>query len=695
MNQLIVAEKPSVAQAIARVLGANEKKNGYIEGNGNVVTWCIGHLVELAPPEMYGQNLAKWTREDLPIRPHPYKFVPVQRTREQFENLKRLMNSFETEIVVCATDAGREGELIFRLVYNECGCVKPVKRLWISSMEESAIREGFCNLRDGAEFDALYRAALCRAKADWLIGINMTRLLSTMYGQRLNVGRVMSPTLAMVAEREKAIRSFVPEPFYTVELSCGMEAKTARMNDKAMAQQIAASCQGQTATVTHIERREKVKNPPKLYDLTTLQRDANRLFGFSAQQTLDYAQSLYEKKLLTYPRTDSRFLTSDMEAKLPELVVKVGAALPFMQGFSLPVNASQVVCDAKVSDHHALIPTPTMPGSDLSALPDGEKTVLMLVAVRLICAVGEPYRYQETEVTLDCAGHTFVAKGTSVVQMGWRIAETVFRGSMGSRIDNDAQEDKEIALPDMFEGKTLSPVAASVREGQTSPPKRFTEDTLLAAMESASMEDMPEDAERKGIGTPATRAGIIEKLVKVGFMERKGSGKAKQLVPTQKGENLVAVLPETIRSPRMTAEWEQKLGQIERGELRDDAFMEDISSMIGDQVEHAQPVEHSEKLFPSGRKAIGTCPHCGALVTESPKGFFCENRTCHFRLWKDNRFFTSRGKELDAKTVAALLKDGQAKVKGFVSQRTGKPYEAVVVLELDEAGNPRFRVIFG
>lgn len=694
MSYLVIAEKPSVAQSIARVLGAKNRHDGYVEGGGYIISWCVGHLVALAQAEAYDERFAKWRCDDLPILPAPFQFTVNERTKKQFNVLKNLMNSSEVDTVICATDAGREGELIFRLVYNECGCDKPIKRLWISSLEESAIREGFRNLRDGAEFDALYRAALCRAKADWLVGINMSRLLSTMYGQALNVGRVMSPTLAMTVAREQAIRRFVPEPFYTVALSCGMEAKTARMNDKEQARQIAAACQGQTAMVTHIERREKTKNPPRLYDLTTLQRDANRLFGFTAQQTLDYAQDLYEKKLITYPRTDSQFLTSEMETMLPELVAKVGAALPFLQGVSLPVNAAQVVCDAKVTDHHALIPTKTMPVADLSSLPDGEKTVLTLIAVRLICAVSEPYRYAETEVTLDCGGHIFTAKGTSVIQMGWQIAEAVFHGSMGSRIDSSARENKEAALPDLTEGKTFFPVYASVHEGQTTPPKRYTEDTLLAAMEVAGVEDMPADAERKGIGTPATRAGIVEKLIKAGFMERKGGGKAKQLVPTQKGENLVAVLPETIRSPLMTAEWEQKLGQIERGELREEAFMDGITAMLCDQVKHTQPVEHSEKLFPSGRKAIGTCPSCGALITESPKGYFCENRACHFRLWKNNRFFTTRGKELDSKTVAALLKDGEAKIKGFVSQRTGKPYDALVVLEPDEEGNPRFRAIF-
>ncbi len=588
--KLIITEKKSVAEAIASVLGITEKKQGYLQGADYLISWCMGHLVSLAPAQQYNNRFAKWRREDLPIFPDPWQYAVSEAKSEakskQFGTIRMLMHDPRVDTIICATDAGREGELIFRLVYQQCSCKKPVERLWISSLEENAIRAGLMNLHDSHEYDNLYQAALCRAQADWLVGINATRLYSLLYGQTLHVGRVMSPTLAMIVAREAAIADFQTEPYYAVQINCGFPAQTERMQDKAEAQRIQQKCNLRTAVVKKIDKKQRVEKPPQLYDLTTLQRDANRLFGYTAQQTLDYAQALYEKKLLTYPRTDSRYITSDMEQPLPQLVSSVAAAFPFTAGLSLHVNPTSVIDDGKVSDHHAMIPTQSMPQSNLLMLPAGEMDILQLVSVRLLCAVGAPHIFEETVVTLECEGVAFTGRGKAVVQMGWRIPEATYHGSMGGRIQKE-RDKRECSLPDLKEGQQLSPVMASLQEGQTTPPASFTEGTLLAAMESAGAADMPEDTERKGLGTPATRAGIIEKLVKVGLVERKGSSKAKRLVPTAKGQALVKVLPEQLRSPAMTAEWEQRLKQIERGEASAQDFMRGMAEYIHDLVHSA------------------------------------------------------------------------------------------------------------
>lgn len=580
------------------------------------------------------------------------------------------------DAVVCATDAGREGQLIFQLVYDFCGCKKPTLRLWISSMEETAIKDGFAALKDGAAYESLYRSALCRAQADWLIGINATRLFSVLYGATLNVGRVQSPTLALLVNREAEIAGFKKQKFYTVQLMAGgFTAEGDRLDDKKTAEDVRAACGGKTATVEKVERKERAELPPKLYDLTTLQREANRLYGFTAQQTLDYTQSLYEKKLVTYPRTDSRYLTEDMAAGLPSLVEAVAGALPFMAGLETTVNAGRVVDSAKVSDHHAIIPTPSMPGADLAALPAGEKAVLSLIAARLLCAVGEKYVTAETVAALSCGGHTFTAKGRTVTATGWKSIDNAFRATL-----KEKPEDKEAPpLPDLAEGQELPRVNAAVKEGTTAPPKHYTEDTLLSSMETAGAEDMPEDAERKGLGTPATRAGIIEKLVKTGFVERK----AKQLLPTPKGAALIGVLPELIKSPALTAEWEHKLKQVERGELDAADFMAGIAGLSSQLVQDygKLPEGADLSLFQPVRKAVGTCPRCGGRVVEGKKGFTCENRDCGFALWKENRFFKAKKKELTAKIAAALLKEGRAALPGCHSEKTGKTYDAIVILD--------------
>lgn len=689
---LVTAEKPSVAQSIGEVLGATEKKSGYLAGTGCLVTWCIGHLVELAQPHVYDERYAKWKWADLPILPEEWWYNVSLHTGKQFDIIRKLMNEPQVDTIVCATDAGREGELIFRLVYRQCGCIKPIKRLWISSLEESAIRTGFDNLHDGCEYESLYQAALCRQQADWLVGINASRIFSLLYNVTLNVGRVMSPTLALIVSREADIAAFHPEAFYTVQMSCGFIASTERMSEQAEAQRIQELCNLNTAVVRNIERKQKKENPPRLYDLTSLQRDANRLFGFTAQQTLDYVQSLYEKKLATYPRTDSRYLTSDMAAMLPELVNGVASKFPFTYGLHLSVKPDQVIDNSKVTDHHAIIPTRSMLEHDLLSVPAGERDVLQLISVRLLCAVGETHVYDETTVTLECESVAFKAKGKTVTQMGWKIPEATFLGSIGDRIQKESSE-REYPIPELEVGQTLSPVMTKLKEGKTSPPKHFTEDTLLAAMESAGTEDMPEDAERKGLGTPATRAEIVEKLISTGYIVRKGEKRAKYLLPTAKGTALITVLPEQLQSPLLTAEWEQQLKQIEYGEIDPKEFMREIQDMLTELALSAKSVPGADALFPSERKSLGACPLCGVAVTEKAKGFFCENQTCRFGIWKDNRFFADKDVQITPAVVSALLKNGRVQMKGLRSQKTGKFYDAAIVMEMNDV-QPRFRLDF-
>ena len=680
--KLVIAEKPSVAQSLAAVIGAAARKDGYLEGNGWRVSWCVGHLARLADADAYNPDYAKWRYDDLPILPEHWQMVVSKDKKKQFDVLKQLMNAQDVTEVVNACDAGREGELIFRSVYELAGCQKPMKRLWISSMEDSAIREGFASLHPGADYDGLRDAALCRAKADWLVGINATRLFSVLYHRTLNIGRVMSPTLALIVQREAEIDTFKPVPFYTVTLELpGFSVSGERMADKAAAQQLKTACQGAAATVKKVERKDKSEKPPALYDLTTLQRDANRLLGYTAQQTLDYLQNLYEKKLCTYPRTDSRYLTSDMAASLPELVRLTAGALPFAAGMELVCNAAQVINDKKVTDHHAVIPTRNLQGADLSGLPVGEKAVLELVALRLLCAVAQPYTFTETAVVVECAGAEFIAKGRTVKQLGWRALDAAYRAGLKNAEPDKETEDK--ALPELSEGQTLPLSGAAVKEGKTTPPKHFTEDTLLSAMETAGKDDMPEDAERKGLGTPATRAGILEKLVSTGFLERKKSKKIVQLLPSHDAVSLITVLPEQLQSPLLTAEWEYRLGEIERGELAPEDFMDGISTMLQELVRTYQVIKGTEYLFTPPREVVGKCPRCGGEVAEMQKGFFCQTESCKFAIWKNNKWWELKRKQPTKAIVTALLKDGCAHVTGLYSEKTGKTYDATVMLEND------------
>ena len=677
--QLVIAEKPSVAMALSKVLGAKSRGDGYMEGGGWLVSWCIGHLVELAPADAYNPRYSKWNYADLPILPEPWQYQVLPDTKKQFETLKSLMHRADVTALICATDAGREGELIFRLTYHLCGCTKPVKRLWISSMEETAIRKGFDCLLDGKNYDNLYAAALCRAKADWLIGINGTRLFTTLYqGKTLNVGRVQTPTLALLAEREAAISGFQKEKFYTVELELdGFHAASERFASKTDAGRLRTGCVGKPATVQTVSQKEKTERPPRLYDLTTLQREANRLFDYTAQQTLDYLQALYEKRLATYPRTDSRYLTEDMASGLPSLCQSIAASLPFAADLSLPVNAAQVIDNSKVTDHHAILPTAETAKTDLSALPSGEKNILFLAAARLLCAVGEPHTYAETAVTLECGGAVFSAKGKTEIAAGWTALEQAFHATLKQK---PKQAEPSPPLPALTEGQKLTAEGASVKEGATSPPAHFTEDTLLSAMEHASAEDFAklEDMERKGLGTPATRAGVIEKLVAAGFVERKG----KSLIPTKAGINLVTVLPEPLTSPMLTAEWEQKLTEIAKGGADPDTFMDGIRTMVQEIVSTYSCIsEDGKKLFAPEKEVIGTCPRCGQPVYEGKKNFYCGDRGCGFVLWKNDRFWTSRRKELTKKMAADLLSKGKTKVKGLYSEKKDTTYDAVIVME--------------
>jgi DNA topoisomerase-3 len=691
--KLVLAEKPSVAQSISRVLGVSGRCDGYLEGGEYIVSWCIGHLVELSPPEVYNEAYAKWRLEDLPILPEHWLYQVSDSTRKQFRILKELMNREDVESLICATDAGREGELIFRLVYHQAGCRKPFERLWISSMEDAAIREGFARLEPSGKYDALYEAALCRERADWIVGMNATRLFSCLYGSTLNVGRVMTPTLSMVVMRDAEITAFKPKTFYTVELhSDDMSAVSRRFDDKAEAEKLQTLCSGNMrAEVKSVNRMEKTEHPPLLYDLTSLQRDANRILGFTARQTLDYTQALYEKKLVTYPRTDSRYLTGDMREMLPQLITDVGEKYAVSSEVLSPEmqdngNFMRLFNNRKVSDHHAILPTRTMSGADLTALPTGEKAVLQLIAVRLLCAGAKDYRTSEETVVLTCAGEEFTRKDRTVLQIGWKELWLTFYPSKSR--EKDAGDAAAFSS-----GDAISFSEAVLKEGTTTPPRRFTEDTLLSAMETAGVDDMPEDAERKGLGTPATRAGIIEKLVQKGFIERKGDKKTRYLVSTARGNSLITVMPEQIRSAAMTADWEQKLLEIERGTYGAKDFMQEITGMIAGLVRNYDAAKGAGLEMSNYRKA-GSCPCCQSDVVEKPKGWFCSNRGCRFALWRDNAFFKSIGKRLSAGMVERLLSDGRIRLKDCTSRKTGRNFDATLLLSAEPDGRACFQLEF-
>ena len=671
---LVIAEKPSVAQTIAAVLGAKEKKDGFLTGSGYIISWCVGHLVGLSEAAAYGEQYKKWSYDSLPILPQEWKYTVSADKEKQFKTLKELMNRADVSEVVNACDAGREGELIFRFVYEMAGCKKPMRRLWISSMEDSAIKEGFSRLKNGEEYDALFASALCRAKADWLIGINATRLFSVLYNHTLNVGRVQTPTLKMLVDRDAAITTFKKEKYYHVRLCLsGAEAASGRISDKAEADALKGACEAGKAVCVSVTREKKSAAPPKLFDLTSLQREANRIFGYTAKQTLDLAQALYEKRLLTYPRTDSNFLTDDMKGTAEKIAGLLLDKLPFMQGVAFVPAVSQVLDSKKVSDHHAIIPTLELSKTDLATLPESERNILILTGVRLLLATSEPYIYEAVTAVFSCADAVFTAKGKTVLSEGWKELERRYRSGLKEKPD----EEEETALPDFSEGQTFDHPGAKVTEHFTAPPKPHTESSLLSAMERAGNEDTDPDAERKGLGTPATRAAVIEKLVKSGFAVRKG----KQLLPTHDGNTLVGILPDTLTSPMLTAEWENTLTQIAKGRSDAEGFMQGIEAMTRELVE-SYPVlaANDPALFKEEKPVIGSCPRCGAPVYEGKKNYYCSDNGCGFVMWKNDRFFEERKVSFTPKIAAALLKDGSVKVKKLYSPKTGKSYDGSIVL---------------
>ena len=677
---LIIAEKPSVAATIAAALGAKEKKDGYIAGNGCLVSWCVGHLVQLAEAAAYGEQYRKWGYDSLPILPQEWQYAVASDKGKQFKILKDLMHRADVSEVVNACDAGREGELIFRFVYDVAGCKKPMRRLWISSMEESAIKAGFASLKDGKEYDPLYSSALCRAKADWIIGINMTRLFSCLYGKTLNVGRVQTPTLKMLVDRDAAITTFKKEKYYHVRLSlCGVEAASAKIHAADEAGNLKAACEAAQAICTSVTREEKTVAPPKLFDLTSLQREANRIYGYTAKQTLDLAQTLYEKKLLTYPRTDSSYLTDDMGGTAAQIAALLAGKLPFMQGADFTPEISRLLDSKKVSDHHAIIPTMELAKADLAALPESERNILTLAEARLLMACAAPHIFEAVTAVFSCAGQEFTAKGKTVLAEGWKGFERRFMATLKKKADTEDDEENALSLdvPPFAEGQTFDNPQVAVTEHFTTPPKPHNEASLLSAMERAGNEETDPDAERRGLGTPATRAAIIEKLVKGGFVERKG----KQLIPTKSGIELVCVLPEVLTSPQLTADWENNLTQIAKGNADPDSFMTGIETMTRELVNTYPFLSDKEKeRFKEEKPVIGKCPRCGADIYEGRKNYYCSNRDCAFIMWKNDRFFEERKVTFSPKIAAALLKDGKAKVKKLYSPKTGKTYDGTILL---------------
>ena len=677
---LVIAEKPSVAQSIAAVLGAREKKDGFIEGNGYLVSWCVGHLIGLAEAAAYGEQYRKWSYDSLPILPQEWKYTVAADKKTQFDTLKDLMHRDDVSEVVNACDAGREGELIFRFVYNTAGCKKPMRRLWISSMEDEAIRDGFSHLKDGRDYDPLFASALCRAKADWIIGINATRLFSCLYNHTLNVGRVQTPTLKMLVDRDAAITTFKKEKYYHVRLMLpGAEAISERLPAADEARELKTACEASQAVCASVVKEQKTAAPPKLFDLTSLQREANRIFGYTAKQTLDLAQALYEKRLLTYPRTDSSYLTDDMGDTAAGIITMLCGKLPFMEGVALTPEVSRLLNSKKVSDHHAIIPTMELAKTDLSGLPETERNILTLAGARLLMAAAEPHTFEAVTAVFECAGQTFTATARTVLNDGWKGLERRYRATLKTKpAPEDSEENGLLSGTLSFsEGQTFDSPTAKVTEHDTTPPKPHNEASLLSAMERAGNEETDPDAERRGLGTPATRAAVIEKLVKGGFVERKG----KQLIPTKDGINLVCVLPEALTSPKLTAEWENNLTQIAKGKADPDAFMGGIEEMAKGLVK-SYPFLSDEKkdLFKPERAELGKCPRCGSPVYEGKKNYYCSSRECAFTMWKNDRFFEERKVTFSPKIAAALLKDGKAAVKKLYSPKTGKTYEGTVLL---------------
>ena len=688
---LVIAEKPSVAQSYAKNLSAYKREEGYLEGESCIVSWCLGHLAEYARPEEYDPKYEKWQFDDLPILPEVWKLKVSKDKKKQFDVLKGLMNRSDVEYLVNGCDAGREGELIFQRVYDLAGCKKPVKRLWISSMEDTAIREGFQTMKSEEEYKNLCMAAVCRAQADWLIGMNGTRAYTTRYFKRLVVGRVQTPTLAMLAERQERIEHFQKEAFYKVSLTDGkLTVVSENIANEEAADLLAALCNGSTAMVTQMKKERKKSFPPKLYDQTSLQREANRYFGYTAKRTLDMLQELYEEKLVTYPRTDSQFVTEDMKDTVDELVGKMPVLLPFVDYGQLGHGVKRVINNAKVSDHHAILPTKEAVEKGISDLPSDKKNLMMLICQQLVQATGEEYLYEQTDITVKCQEHDFKARGKMPVQMGFKEVEKAFKNQCVKAEAVDEKE-KDASIPAGYEeGMNLFPVKAEKTTHYTSPPKPFNEDTLLAAMETAGNKEFDSETEKKGLGTPATRASIIEKLVASGYAQRKG----KQILPSAEGQELVKVMPEYLKSAAMTAEWENQLLMMEKGQITDAQFMGEITSLVGKILEVCRDIpEEERKRFQTEKEVIGKCPVCGSDIFEGKQNFYCSNRQCDFALWKENRFLGSMEKNLDKKMAKELLAKACTHVKGLYSRKKDMKFDADLLLTLED-GKPRFHLEF-
>ena len=697
--KLVIGEKPSAAKSYADVLGATSKKDGYYEGNGYIVSWCIGHLLGLAEPSVYDEKYSKWNKADLPISPNAWKYTATPSTKKQLRVLVDLMKRKDVHVIINGADAGREGELIFRLVYEHSKCNKPVKRLWVSSMEESALKQGFNDLYNSKDYDSLYQAAKCRQQADWLVGMNFSRLFSIVYNANLRVGRVQTPTLAMVVERFEKMSNFVKEPFYVVQLSgANFTAEREKLSDKQAAVEIASKLNGIIAVIRSIKKQEKSIAPPKLYDLTTLQREANKLFGLTAAQTLEIVQGLYEKKIVTYPRTDSKFITEDMAHGMGALISMSGNLLSGVMGGStlfdnFSPNIPIIVNNSKVTDHHAILPTMQAANINIDGLNTNERNVLLMICSKLVCAVSEKHTYAETVVTVDCTGEIFTTKGKSITNNGWKQMEDDFNKFLGK---SKKEADEAPTLPaNITEGQSFV-AKTSIREGATSPPKPYTEDTLLSAMENAGVEGVEEEIERKGLGTPATRAGIIETLVKSEFIKRD----KKNLLPTEKGINLIKILPDKVKSPLLTADWENNLKRMERGEVSPDGFMKSIRDFVSEVV-GSYGVAKADTPNPFGSsgsdEVIGVCPRCGGNIVETPKAFSCENtksKSCAFILWKENKFFVSQGKKITKGVATQLIKNGRIFVPDLKSQKTGRKYGATILLDDNKEGYVGFKLEF-
>ena len=688
---LVIAEKPSVAQSYAKNLSAYKKEDGYLEGESCIVSWCLGHLAEYAQPEEYDPKYEKWQFDDLPILPEAWKLKVSKDKKKQFEVIKTLMNRSDVEYLVNGCDAGREGELIFQRVYVLAGCRKPVKRLWISSMEDAAIQKGFQTMKSEEEYKNLCMAAVCRAQADWLIGMNGTRAYTTRYFKRLVVGRVQTSTLAMLAERQERIEHFQKEAFYKVALTDGkLTVVSENIANEEAAELLAALCNGSTAVVTQMKKERKKSFPPKLYDLTSLQREANRYFGYTAKRTLDMLQELYEEKLVTYPRTDSRFVTEDMKDSVEELVEKMPVLLSFVDYGQLGYGIKRVINNAKVSDHHAILPTKEVVEKGIADLPADKKNLMMLICQQLVQATGEEYLYEQTDITVKCQEHDFKARGKIPVQMGFKEVEKAFK-QLCVKAEPVEEKEKETSIPAGYEeGMRLFPVKAEKTTHYTSPPKPFNEDTLLAAMETAGNKEFDSETEKKGLGTPATRASIIEKLVSSGYAQRKG----KQILPSTEGKELVKVMPEYLKSAVMTAEWENQLLMMEKGQITDTQFMGEITSLVRKILEVCREIpEEERRRFQTAREVIGKCPVCGCDVFEGKQNFYCSNRQCDFALWKENRFLGSMEKNLDKKMARELLDKACTHVKGLYSKKKDMKFDADLLLTLED-GKPRFHLEF-